>query len=324
MESYLVYALARVALGFFRSLPRASAVRLLELLAALCYLIDSRHRHIARVNLKIAFPDLSRGQRDTIARKSFKNTAHNLLEISRLTQLTPQSVSLLVTYDPDFGLNNFEAARRQGKGILYITGHFSAWELLPTAHALYGHPLSFVTRPLDNPLLERYLLHIREAAGNRVISRKHSARHILETLKGAGSVGILMDQNTDPQQDGIFSDFFGVPAATTSSVALFALRTGVPVLPGYLTSTTDGHYAIKFLPPLDVEDTGDKEHDLKINTCRFNRVMEGIIREQPESWLWGHRRWWYQPPGNPPNLYSLSEKELDTFLLRRRSKMVSG
>ncbi len=316
MESYLAYVATRAMLGLFGCLPRAAAAHLLDLLAAYAYLVDPRHRHIARVNLTIAFPDLDARERDRIARASFRNTARNLLEINRLPRLKPERISTLVEYDQDCGLNNFEIANSQGKGILYLTGHFSAWELLPTAHALYGHPLSFVTRPLDNPLLERYLLRIREAAGNRVISKKNAARQILETLKSAGGVGILMDQNTDPQQDGVFACLFGVPAATTSSVALIALRTGVPVLPGYLTPAQQGRYKIKFLPPVRVESTGDKTHDVQHNTLRFNQVMERIIREQPESWLWGHKRWWYQPPGNPPNLYRLSEKELSTFLLR--------
>ncbi len=320
MESYLVYALTRTAISLFRRLPRASATRILGHLAAFAYLMDSRHRHIARLNLKIAFPDLSAPERDRIGRESFRNTARNLLEIGRLTRLTPTTISNLVEYDPDAGLNNFESARSQGKGILYITGHFSAWELLPAAHALYGHPLSFVTRPLDNPLLEKYLLRIREASGNRVISKKNAARQVLETLKSAGSVGILMDQNTDPHQDGVFADLFGIPAATTSSVALFALRTGVPVLPGYLTPMKRHRYRVKFLPPVDLEYTGDKTRDIQFNTRRFNQVMEGIIREQPESWLWGHKRWSYQPPGNPPDLYTLSENELDRFLLQHKKE----
>ncbi len=275
------------------------------------------------VNLKIAFPDLTDRERARIACRSFQNTAMNLLEISRFSLLTKGNISSLVQYDAEMGLDNYKAAFAKGKGILYLTGHFSAWELLPAAHALYGYPLSFVTRPLDNSMLEKYLLKIRESKGNRVISKRNSARQILKRLKDGGTAGILMDQNTS-LQEGMFVDFFGIPAATTTSMALFALRTDAPVLPGYLTPLRDGRYAIKFLPPLDVIRTGDMNRDLETNTRRFNQVLEKIIQEQPESWLWGHKRWKYQPSGNPTDIYDLSENALADFLGRRRKKRSSS
>jgi KDO2-lipid IV(A) lauroyltransferase len=245
-------------------------------------------------------------------------TAQNLLEVSRLPMLTARNISALVEYDDRCGLNNFEAARLRSKPILYLTGHFSAWELLPAAHAIYGFPLSFVTRPLDNPPLEQYLLRIRESSGNRVIPKKNSVRRILETLKAAGSVGILLDQNTAPRE-GIFVPFFGLPACTSTSIALFALRTEVTVLPGYLTPMRRGRYKIKFLPPLELIRTGDWTRDVEANTRQYNVVLEQIIREQPESWLWGHKRWSYQPPGNPGDIYCLPEASLLAYLSDKKA-----
>jgi KDO2-lipid IV(A) lauroyltransferase len=316
LVSYLVYVFARFVIGFFRLLPRRTGVALIKILAACTYWLDAKHRHIAQVNLKIAFPEMTDLRRRRIARLSFQNAAMNLLEISRLPSVTPANISSLVRYDPDHGLQNYRAALAKGKGILYLTGHFSSWELLPAAHALHGYPLSFITRPLDNAPLERYLLSIRESKGNQVINKKNSARQILRNLKSGGTAGILMDHNTS-LQEGMFIDFFGIPAATTTSVALFALRTGAPVLPGYLTPMHRGRYTIKFLPPLEAIRTGNMARDLEVNTKRFNEILEGIIQEQPESWLWGHKRWKYQPTGNPPDLYSLSPVELSAFLRQR-------
>ncbi len=316
MLSYVTYSAVRLAALCLRLLPRAAGTAVVRLMAWLVYFLDARHRHIADVNLRIAFPRLSRKERIRIARKSFQNTGMNLLEISRLPGLTPRNVASLVDYDPDFGLNQYAAARGRGKGILYLTGHFSAWELLPAAHALHGHPLSFVIRPLDNAPLDRYLLRLRESKGNRVVTKKNAARQILKSLKRGETAGILIDQNTSIQE-GVFADFFGVPAATTSGMAILALHTGAPVLPGYLTPMRGGRYTIKFLPPLDPVRTGDTRQDIAENTRRFNRVLEDIVREQPESWLWGHKRWKYQPPGNPQDLYALSEEELDKFLSGR-------
>lgn len=317
MEFFPVYLLSRFSLGLLRVLPRPAAAALLDFLATLYFRLGSRHRHIARVNLTIAFPELSDRERDRIALLSFRNIARNLLELSRMPSLTPATIRSLVEYDPVCGLNNYEAARARGKGILYLTGHFSAWELLPTAHALYGYPLAFVTRPLDNTRLERHLQRLRELAGNSAIPKKNAARGILEILKAGGAVGILMDQNTS-LKEGVFADLFGVPAATTTSLALLALRTDAAVLPGYLTPMRNGKYTIKFLPPLELVCSGDMSRDVVDNTTRFNRVIEAIIREQPESWLWGHKRWKNQPAGNPQDLYSLSPRELLDFVRSRR------
>jgi KDO2-lipid IV(A) lauroyltransferase len=305
--------MARAVIWTVGAIPRKVAVSLVRALAVLCYYLDTRHRHIARVNLRIAFPEKSARARSAIARRSFQNTAMNLVEVSRISRLSSQNVSELVQYDPDAGLNNFVAARSRKKGIIYLTGHFSSWELLPIAHALYGHPLSFVTRPLDNDLLDLYFESLRESKGNRVIPKKDAARTILKVLKENGTVGILMDQNTS-LMEGTFADLFGVPAATTTGIALLALRTGSPILPGYLTPMRNGRYTIKFLPPVEVTRTGDRALDIETNTRRLNAIVEDIVREQPDSWLWGHKRWKYQPPGNPQDLYSLTGKDLDLFL----------
>jgi KDO2-lipid IV(A) lauroyltransferase len=323
LDSYLVYALTRFILFLFRIAPRRFGRSILNGLAAIAYHLDATHRHIAEVNLAIAFPEFDRSKRDRIARRSFQNVAQNLLEVAKLSSLNRDNIGSLVRYDPDCGLNNLEAAQVLGKPILYLTGHFSAWELLPAAHALYGHPLSFVTRPLDSAPLEKYLAKVRQSCGNVVISKKNAVRQILGFLKRGDSVGILMDHNTITLE-GEFIDLFGLPAPTTTGLALLALRTGATVLPGYLTPMRQARYWIKFLPPLELIRTGDKDKDILENTRMFNQVIERIVRDQPESWLWGHKRWKYQPADNPQDLYSLTAEELQRFLAVRQIRRMNG
>ena len=319
MQSYIAYLTARFLMALFRLLPRSLSIGMLNLAALLAYWVDVKHRRIARTNLTIAFPELTPRERDRIGWRSFQNTARNLVEAARLPLLSPQNIGSLVEYDSQFGLENYLLARRTGKPLLYLTGHFSAWELLPAAHALYGYPLSFVTRPLDNPPLERYVLRLREASGNKTVPKKNSTRVILEKLKQGEAVGILMDQNTSPQE-GIFADLFGVPAATSTSLALFALRTHAVVLPGFLTPSVGGKYRIRFLEPLDLIRTGDMNRDVELNTRVFNRILEGIIRQYPETWLWGHKRWKNRPDENSPDLYELSPEDLMEFLKQRKDR----
>ena len=131
-------------------------------------------------------------------------------------------------------------------------------------------------------------------------------------------MGILMDQNTS-LNEGVLADIFGLPAATSTSIALLALRTEAAVLPGYLSPKPSGGYIIKFLPPVELIRTGDTNRDILANTRVFNRIIEGIIREQPETWLWGHRRWRNQLEGTP-DLYSLSPADLRAFLSRNAKR----
>ena len=317
MNSWPVYFLARLVIAFFRVIPRAFGVVIIRLLASIFYYLDARHRHIADVNLRIAFPEMSWRRRSAVARRSFQNAGMNLLEISRLDKLTPENISDLADYDTTAGLDNYREALSRGRGILYLTGHFSSWELLPTVHALRGYPLSFTTRPLDNVRLEKYLRRVRESKGNTVIYKKDSARRILKEVNAGRTVGVLMDHNVNPTE-GIFADFFGIPAATSTGVALLALRTGAPVLPGYLTPLRGGRYIFKFLPPIDMTRTGDTAEDLRVNTQRLNDVIERIIRDHPESWLWGHKRWKNRPPEDQRDIYRLPPRELDEFLRDKR------
>jgi KDO2-lipid IV(A) lauroyltransferase len=116
-------------------------------------------------------------------------------------------------------------------------------------------------------------------------------------------VGILADQNTI-LEEGVFVDFFGIPASTTTGIARMALHTGAPVVPGYLLwDTAIGKYRLRFDPAVELSRTGNvsekeyTEEDVRENTARFTRVIEEIVRKNPEQWVWVHKRWKTRPAG---------------------------
>jgi KDO2-lipid IV(A) lauroyltransferase len=108
-------------------------------------------------------------------------------------------------------------------------------------------------------------------------------------------VGILIDQN--PAVGGVFVDFFGRPAATAAGAAAFALRTGAAVVPAFCYRRADDTLMVQVFPRVPVENTGDRERDILVNTQRFTAVIEEQVRERPDLWLWIHRRWMARPPG---------------------------
>jgi KDO2-lipid IV(A) lauroyltransferase len=123
---------------------------------------------------------------------------------------------------------------------------------------------------------------------------------MLTVLASGGTVGLLMDHNTS-REEGIFADFFGIPACTSSGLARIAQRTEAAVVPGFLFwDAAMRKYRLRFEPAVEIARTGDDERDTLENTARFNRVIEDYIRRHPDQWLWVHRRWKTRPPGEPP------------------------
>src|ERR1035438_1018928 len=128
---------------------------------------------------------------------------------------TRENVSCIVAYD---GFENFERAYARGKGVLFLTAHLGAWELSAFAHSLQGHPLSIVMRSLDNPYIDALIQRYRTMHGNRTVDKDDFVRGLLSAMRAGETVGILMDTNMTPPQ-GVFVDFFGIPACTASGLA---------------------------------------------------------------------------------------------------------
>jgi Kdo2-lipid IVA lauroyltransferase/acyltransferase len=252
-------------------------------------------RH-AEVNLRIAFPELGDRERGRIKRDVFRNLGRLLGEVSQFPRFNRRNIESVVGY---VGLENYLNAVRQGRGVILLTGHIGAWELSVFAHSIYGHPMSFLKRNVDNPLVERLADGYRSRFGNRGIDKKNSVREILKTLKSGGVVGILADLNAS-REEGVFVDFFGIPACTTAGVATLALRTGAVVLPGYLIWDEAARiHRLHFEPPLETIDTGNQKEDVIANTQRYAAALETIVRRHPGQWLWIHRRWRTRPEGEP-------------------------
>jgi KDO2-lipid IV(A) lauroyltransferase len=245
-------------------------------------------------NLKLAFPEKTRRERARILRGVFTSLGRQLAEVCLFPTYTPENVGKVVVYD---GFENFERALARGKGVLFLTAHLGAWELSAFTHSLYGHPLHIVMRPLDNVYLDRLMRRYRTMHGNSTVDKDDFVRGLLSAMKVGETVGILMDTNMTPPQ-GVFTDFFGIPACTASGLARIALRTDAAVVPGF-TIWDPGlrKYRLRFDPALKLIRTGNDDADVRANTALFTRVIEEYVRKYPDQWLWVHRRWKTRPAG---------------------------
>jgi len=300
MRDWIEYAAAWLGLKAMGLLPRPAARFVGAAFAAVAYRLRTPLRKAAQTNLRVAFPELSERKRDEIIRRMVRQVGWMTAEFSQLPKYSRENIEKIVVID---GFENFDAAKRRDKGVLFLTGHMSAWELSSFAHALYGYPLHFLVRPVSNRRVDALVNRYRCLSGNRPIDKNKSARAILKVLGEAGTVGILMDHNTS-LDEGVFVNFFGVPASTSSGLARLALRTDAAVVPGFLLwDASRRKYRLRFEPAVELSRTGNEEADVQENTQRFTRVIEDFIREHPDQWLWVHKRWKTRPPGDPP-MYS--------------------
>ncbi len=291
------FAAAWVSLKFLELLPRAAARAFGALVVGLAYALRPPLRRAGLINLRIAFPDWTDRRRRQVLRQLARHLGWMAADFVHLRRLDRTTIDRVVIPD---GFENFAAAHRRGKGVLYLTGHMGAWELGPPAQALFGFPLHFLVRPLDNPRVDALVNGYRCFSGNVPVDKSNSVRTILRVLRSGGAVGILFDLNT-LLEDGVFVDFFGIPACTTSGVARLALQTDAAVVPSYCYWDRDlRKYRLRFEPPLELVHTGHSEEDVLANTQRFTRVIEEFARRHPEQWLWVHKRFKTRPPGSAP------------------------
>jgi KDO2-lipid IV(A) lauroyltransferase len=297
IKEQIEYVFARFLVTAFGLMPRRAARHAAAAVAWLGFHLARRQRRAGLHNLQMAFPELSSQERLRILRGCFRNLGRLLVEFSHFPELNKKNISEFVSHD---GLENYLEGLARGRGIIFMTAHFGAWELSSFAHSLYGYPLKFVVRPIDNPKVDALITHYRTLGGNVPIQRRSAGRDILKALRDNEAVGILFDQNTT-SDEGIFVDFFGIPAATTPAIATFALRTGAAVLPGFLIwEESVGKHRLRFDPPVKLVDTGNLEHDVAENTKLFNHILEEYVRKYPDQWLWIHRRWKTRPDGEKP------------------------
>jgi KDO2-lipid IV(A) lauroyltransferase len=288
------YALFAAGRGALRALPLRSAVSAGVCLGAIAAALDRINRPVAMRNLEIAFPQWTPRQRLATIKAMYRNWGRMAAEWCHMHELTRANISQFAHYE---GLENWERGLElspSGGGFIF-TGHFGNFELLITAHALHGHPLSIIHRPLRNPLIDAVVYEERTRAGNRMIGRKGVAREIAAIVRHNGVVAIPIDQDV---RRGVFVDFFSHKACTTVGLARLMLALEVPAVPGFIVREgTSLRHRMVILPPIDVVREGSREEAILEITQRATRAVEDMVRQYPDHWNWIHRRWKTRPPG---------------------------
>ncbi|MFQ5657423.1 MAG: lysophospholipid acyltransferase family protein [Candidatus Methylomirabilales bacterium] len=263
-----------------------------EVLGHLAFIVDRRHRKVATENLRLAFgssrtPDEIRA----MARSHFRSLGQTFVDVCRLVRLRPEDLRDMIDVE---GSEVLADPKDRGQGILYVTGHFGPWEYLPAvATHLTDEPLTVVARPLDNPYLDHLLNALRRRWGSRTVEKREAMSVLIDVLRQGGEVGVLIDQHVS-RREGIFVNFFGYPACTTTGPALLALRSGAAVIPVGVVRVGRGRFRILLGKEVAAPRTGKVKEDVVALTAAMTEALEQLVRRRPEQWFWVHRRWKYR------------------------------
>jgi KDO2-lipid IV(A) lauroyltransferase len=273
-------------------IPRPLGLRLGDFIGGVLYKTLTRRREIALHNLAVAFEDRkSPEERKAIARKSFQNMGRHFFEACYLIRYGEGKLASYIRFE---GLEHFNQAVAQGRGVVFLTGHFGCWELLAVSSGYFLKPSFLVTKPLDFKPAEKLVGRIRGVSGNQCVTKEQSMRRLIQLLKQGAILAVLLDQNID-WKDGVFVPFFNKRACTNKGLALLVRTTQVPVVPVFIVGQGGGQYRVEFQPPLPWLSFGDKTTDIEENTAQYNRVIEAMARLYPEQYFWVHQRWKTRP-----------------------------
>lgn len=253
---------------------------------------DAKHRKRAQHNIRLCFPEWSEQQVALCAKES---TQH-LMQLAFETLHTPRVLNAdswpnhvtMANLGPAIELLNSDDP------VILLTAHLGNWEVLGYLLALLGYDMDTIARPLDNKLINDWLLGIREKQGMRIVTKFDATERMVSVLKNGGALAFTADQNAGDK--GVFVPFFGRLASTYKSIGLLAMTHDCPIVCGYGHRTSRRfEFEVGVTDVIYPADWADQRDPLYYITARYCRAFEKMVRARPNQFLWSHRRWKSRP-----------------------------
>ncbi len=272
--------------GIDRNLATARAA------GSLMYRLDRRHRERALDSISRSLPARGSAEVERTAEQSMQH----FLQLGVEVLFTPRLIHL-DTFADHVRLSDLGKALDlllSDRPTLLVTGHIGNWEILGYVLTTLGLDLHAVARPIDNPMINDWLLGVRERRGMRTITKWGATETMVDVLNGGGTLGFIGDQNAG--RHGMYVPFFGRLASTYKSIGLLAIHFDAPVICGYAFRVGGRfQFEIGMTDIILPEDWKSQPDPLFYLTARYSRAIERMVRMRPAQYLWIHRRWKSRP-----------------------------
>ena len=247
--------------------------------------LSSAHTTALR-NLRLAFPNETEAWRADVARGMWAGIGRTVAELPHLPEIDAYRDGSRITVK---NAERLDAIRESGKGVVFISGHFANWELMPAAIAQRPVPCQMTYRPANNPLIDARIMAVRDRYGAKQQSAKgvEGGVGLIRALKQGRSIALMNDQKYN---EGVEAPLFGHNCMTADGPTRLARRFNTVLQPMSVKRDGARFHAVVH-EPLPVESDGPDDVAVPASIRRINAFMEDRIREAPEQWFWVHRRW---------------------------------
>lgn len=288
----LASATLRAASSSMRVLPEYF-VRILAVTFGVFWFNLVRYRRgVILSNLAQAFPANTYKERCRLGRASCIHLVRTLFEFHQIPHNVHSYFERVVRIE---GVEHYEAAKIQGKGVFVVSGHLGSFELGIAALACRLSSFSVIVKRFPSAL-DCHISRIRSHSGIEIIPARGALTPVREALKKNRAVVVVLDQNSTYRK-GVFVDFFGKPACTMAGLAILAIRTGAPVIGASAWREHTGSHVVRFHPEFPLEHQASRADTVRYMTQLYTRFIEEAIRAHPEQWLWPHKRFKTRPRG---------------------------
>ena len=247
-----------------------------------------RPKKLVRKNIETALGRLEKKDEEKIVKNMWSIIGRNFAEYIHLKTFYKNEVGF--DHIKINGKNYLDEIKKNNNPVIFVSGHFSNFELISMEIHKFGIKLGILYRPLNNffldPLLE--YLRMKYICPIQVAKSRIGTREIIKLLKNGYSIALAADQRVG---EGLKVPFFNKPAQTTTIPAQLAIKYNYKLVPVYIERKNNLNFEITVYEPLKVNKTGNDDEDKKNITIQLNEIIEEMVKKNPSQWIWSHNRW---------------------------------
>lgn len=281
---------------FLMILPKGFRKSFFSILATIAYYASPRYRNIAYKNLDFAFDGkMNKKEKQEIVRYSFKNLLFNFLHLMEIRHMSKEELANKVS------IKNIEAvqkAHEEGRSVIYVTPHYSAWELGGASIGAFIEPITAVFKKMKNLQYQEWMLESRGKFGNKSLEKSNVIKPLIKLMKKGEACGIVIDTGIN-HREGLEVNFLGKSVRQTSTPAYLAIKYNAAIIPVTIRTDDDENYTLILFDEIPLQKTDDESADIQKITQLQADWLTKLITDEPKFWFWLHRRW----KGEHPEIY---------------------